>query len=334
MEASRLAKLARDREYSKAKYALKKADELQMKIDNGLSIKPSVDYTPVKLPKTKKKLILSGDESDAFMNDVNLLSNSKALKLSMYKKLRIMFGGNLALLSNDLIIKSLTEKISNPNTLTSYLVVVQSIKKHYELPITELVDSLIKIKERRIEETKCRMVTKVDVIPKYTELIKKLKSITDPKSYVINYLMLTFGVRNKDVDVFITDNPVLKDNINYLLLDGNKIKYVINDYKTQKSYGSKTFVIKDKKFIEMVGKLKMNEHILVNMKGKRVTIAGLINKLTIDGISESDIFRSIIAHIRKKKNFGKLLQFYSDARGTDINTIMSNYNITTDSLKM
>ena len=326
---------AYDRAYSAKRYLLIKEQKKIDRIARSTTSASPVNLTPVKLKK-KRQLKMQGNEQDAWMLDTNMSPNSRILKNGIYQNLQKIFGQRLALLDNNLVIDSLTERIPNAGTLRGYIVVVKSIKLYFGLDVTELVDALALIKLRILEDTKKRMVAKSETVPKFTDLKKKLLLITEPRGYVINYLLLNYGVRNKDLDVFITKEDKIDDDKNYLyIINGKNVMYIVNDYKTQKSHGEKSFIIKDKKFIDMLNLLPIETHLLVNAKGEQVKlIQGVILKYTIDHTTESDIFRSIIEHIRKRKNFGKLLEFYSNARGSDVKSIMSNYNITTDSLHM
>ena len=58
---------------------------------------------------------------------------------------------------------------------------------------------------------------------------------------------------------FVKVLPQIEDrNENYILLKPKEVLLNINDYKTEESYGSKQFKIKDMKFIEELKKLNLN----------------------------------------------------------------------------
>ena len=66
------------------------------------------------------------------------------------------------------------------------------------------------------------------------------------EQFVLNYLMYKYGVRNMDLQFTVgqvTDG-------NYLIKDKNSIIYKRNKYKTVETYGPKSHVIRDKKFID------------------------------------------------------------------------------------
>jgi hypothetical protein len=63
------------------------------------------------------------------------------------------------------------------------------------------------------------------------------------------YLMMRYGVRNKDLNLSIVKTKKeMKDGENYLLLKKDKVVYIRDDYKTHKTYGKKTHEIQTNYF--------------------------------------------------------------------------------------
>jgi hypothetical protein len=55
------------------------------------------------------------------------------------------------------------------------------------------------------------------------------------KKYIVNYLMMQYGVRNKDLNLeIVKTKKEMTDGNNYLLLKKDKVVYIRDDYKTQK----------------------------------------------------------------------------------------------------
>ena len=92
----------------------------------------------------------------------------------------------------------------------------------------------------------------------YAYYIDEVYKAKNWKSYIVNYLLFKYGVRNLDLDLIITrdKSAVSKINnkdseVNYLYITpSNKyIRYIRNRYKAVNSYGRKVIDITAKKFI-------------------------------------------------------------------------------------
>lgn len=190
-----------------------------------------------------------------------------------------------------------------------------------------------KLKKLRSEYTKQRNLNNIDDIKElkkelltYDEFKNKLDEAFNKKEYIkyiINYLMLIYGVRNQDLDLII--GPATDDNKNYLTIKPGKILYTRNQYKTANTYGKQTHEITDTKFIKAVKALNKElgeDKKLFNNK----QIANDIKKYQINKHSESDIFKLIIDHYYQKEDT-EAINKLSESRGTSINTIKSFYNI-------
>ena len=79
------------------------------------------------------------------------------------------------------------------------------------------------------------------------------------RAFIINYLLLNFGVRNKDLNLIITRNSKNLDKTkNYLVIRKNTANYIRHDYKTVKVYNSKKNVIKSMRLLESANQLLGN----------------------------------------------------------------------------
>ena len=145
-------------------------------------------------------------------------------------------------------------------------------------------------------------------------------------------MLITYGLRNKDLNLlYVNKLPENQKDENYLVQTKNNIKLVINDYKTDKSFGSKTIEIKDKKFKEELNKMniKDNTYILAKKNGDKLKISSFNDKiisLTIDGLGETKIFKILVKHLLDTKNFTKLEELVN-SRGTSLSTILKSYNV-------
>jgi len=190
-----------------------------------------------------------------------------------------------------------------------------------------------KLKKLRSEYTKQRNLNNIDDIKElkkellsYEEFQNKLDEAFSKKQYIkyiINYLMLIYGVRNQDLDLII--GPATDDDKNYLTIKPAKIIYKRNTYKTSGTYGPQKHEITDTKFIKAVKALNKEigeDKKLFNNK----QIANDIKKYQINKHSESDIFKLIIDYYYNKEDT-EAINKLSESRGTSINTIKSFYNI-------
>lgn len=149
--------------------------------------------------------------------------------------------------------------------------------------------------------------------------------------FVLNYLLINFGVRNKDVDVFITDDTQIKDeDINILIVRAFSVDWVRNIYKTAKTYGQKVIKIKDDKFLYAVSKLPNNSWLL-NNKGNHISESAVgkhIVRRTYMGLSEADIFKILVKDITTggKHVLAKLNEL-SNYRGSSLVTIKDSYDL-------
>ena len=141
------------------------------------------------------------------------------------------------------------------------------------------------------------------------------------KAFIINYLMIHYGVRNLDLDLVIvkgrTRIPAEGNYIKFISSKGTAT-YVRRAYKTVKTYGEQTHVITDKKFIASLKGLEA---------GPLLTGAQIHNDIGRNSIlNEGDMFKMLIDDAYKRKDTAEINRL-SETRGTAIPTIKSNYNV-------
>lgn len=267
-------------------------------------------------------------ESKSHLQPNTLLSYKNA-----YKKLKDKTDKDLYTLSNDEILTLVKSISSNPSVEQTYLNIPIMIKMLYDLPIDELITRRDELKTQRQEYTEKRNEGKAEILPNYQELETFLKTKYEQGSYVayiLNYLLLHYGFRNKDMDLFITKKKEPKDtSINYLIVGKDNVTLKINEYKTLKNYGPKKITTTNKEFVEIVKKLKP-ETWLLNVNGEHIKETSLnksIQRHLYNKLTEGDYFKIVIDHIMTKKNSLELLKNLSQTRGTDYKTIVNHYNI-------
>lgn len=142
------------------------------------------------------------------------------------------------------------------------------------------------------------------------------------KKFIVNFLMMSYGLRNMDVDVEIvkTKKAMTNDKQNYLLLGKDKATLYRNHYKTVKSYGKQEHEITDKEFITAVKKQGVGR---LFEEGK---MANSLRKLLIKGMNEARIFKMMINVAYEKKDTAEINRL-SKSRGTSLETIKGFYNV-------
>lgn len=272
--------------------------------------------------KTNKELLLGF--IDSVKNKISPQTQKTYLQISNTLPISI-------LTTQSTIIKKLNELYNNPNTKALYLNMIILVRRHNEEETDKLIkfrnslrDDIIKIRKEKMSETK-------NDLPSYDELLGKLNEMSGV-NYIINYLFVKYGLRNKDVNLkFVSKLPKDKEDENYLVYNKNKVVLDINDYKTDKTFGNKSIIITDKRFIQELKDLKLDdgEYLIKKKNGDKLKMSSFnerILNMSIDKMGEAKIFKVLIAHLLDKKDFKKIEELVA-SRGTSISTIMKSYNI-------
>jgi len=222
---------------------------------------------------------------------------------------------------------------SKMNLLSSYI----CVRKFYDLPVSKIqrwrdttlkqsVDSYRKIKNSVLIET----------LPTHLQLntyVKKLYKDNQYLDYVINYLMMTFCVRNMDLNFFITQDPeflkLVNDDINIVYISNTYCKYIRRNYKTFDTYGEKIIDITNIPFrnslLNILGE-KESGWLFENQSGTSYMSQESINNYVLRhsylGLGEGRICKIVMLH---NQNNLKRLQSLSNSRGTSIETILEHY---------
>lgn len=239
--------------------------------------------------------------------------------------------------SQPTIIKKLKELYNNPNTLSLYLNMIILVRRHLNLEHEKLIKLRNDLRDEIIKLRKENMTSTKSELPTYNEINEKLNELVGIR-YILNYLLITYGLRNKDINLlYVNKLPNNKEDENYLVQTKNSIKLDINDYKTDSTFGNKSITITDKKFKDELNKLNLkdNTYILPKRDGSKLKVNSFNDKvlsLTIDGLGETKIFKILVKHLLDKKNFNKLEDLVN-SRGTSLSTIMKSYNVYNNSNK-
>lgn len=149
--------------------------------------------------------------------------------------------------------------------------------------------------------------------------------------YIINYLLINYFVRNEDLNFDIVERKKhMNDKTkNYIWLDVRRKKavYVRNKYKTAKTYGTKIYTITDENFIKALREVQKCQNkgldcgVFIPNENQ---IGYYIQKATYNNLGET-LYMKIL--VKTYSNNLLKIKEISEARGTDINTIIESYNL-------
>ena len=254
----------------------------------------------------------------------------------MYRKLSIILNGDVGNLSEDKIIELVNNEVDNINTIQSLLNIAVLIKKMKNMKFEKLQAerkkniNKVEIHTKEENDKKKQIYPSLQELKDYTEYLFNNSKWTD---YIINYLLLNNYVRNKDLDFIITlrKKDTTNKEKNYIWLDNRykKALYIRRDYKTADTYGEKQSVIKDDKFITALRRIvahqkhKENDGVFIPNEN---ALGYYIQKATFQELGEGNYLKIIINHHLKNEN-PHILKEISKERGTDIQTLISNYSV-------
>ena len=232
------------------------------------------------------------------------------------------------------LIKKLKELYSNPNTLQLYLNMIILVRRFKDEP----TDQLVKLRNGLKDEIKKSRIEKLDKLddelPTLDYLRDKLEKLEKVR-YIVNYLFINHGLRNKDLNMIYVDKlPEESDDNLIAFANKSKTKAAIhiNKYKTAKAHGRKRNNIMDKRFIKELKAmdLKDGDPVVQRKNGERMTKVSTLNDrlktLSIDKLGQNKIFKIVIRNLLNNNNFEKLDQ-YSKDRGTGYETLLKSYNL-------
>jgi hypothetical protein len=271
------------------------------------------------------------DEIDVFMTSVD--DKSSATKKSyktQYNKLKRLLGNkDISESSQDKIIGVASDE-EKPNSKQALINIGILVRRLYNLDVKKLEKERDKTKSSIVDYNKKKNedidLPTLNDLEEYTDWLFENNRWTD---YIINYLLINYQVRNKDLNFKIVDKKrETKDkNFNYMWLDRAKVLFIRNDYKTAGTYGEKIDVIKDKDFITALRRVracqKHGEECGTFIPNEN-QIGYYIKKATYKQIGEGAYFKVLTNAF--KGNL-QLLSKMGQSRGTDLNTIVTNYDI-------
>jgi hypothetical protein len=230
------------------------------------------------------------------------------------------------------VIQVAMEKINTQMSLINICVLVRKLEP--EMPVDRLVEQ--RSINKGVVRDALKQVNTLKELPSLEDYDIYLESLWDKKKYkeyIINYLLRHHYVRNLDLifDIVSSKSETLDDLCkNYIWLDRRQSRcvYIRNMHKTAKTYGQKTAIITDKRFLSAVKKefKKMDSF---PIEEDPALIGYRINKMTLpdkkgNRLGESNCLKIIVNHYRD--NYQKLKEI-SLSRGTNLEVLLTSYNI-------
>ena len=209
-------------------------------------------------------------------------------------------------------------RLSRANTLSKYL----QFKNQPNDEIVEYIHNANREIQKQAEIRQKDMA--VDpFLPTLKEMRDHMNSLYDKGDYrgfCIMYLFITYTVRNKDLIAKVVKSKKQTNNTdNFFIVGRKQVTYLRNAYKTADKYGTKTHVITNPKFVSAISHLS-------DLLKPTDNIDRVIKKITADigHINEGTIVKIVL----RENNSMNSLSRISKNRGSDIRTLVENYNIT------
>lgn len=224
--------------------------------------------------------------------------------------------------------------IENPNTRTNKGYVLQKLREFHQLPSKKIYDFRNDIKSEIHHHRKTVAKDNMESLCSYDELCEELDKMSGIQ-YLMNYFFVKHGLRNKDINMNCFHKKPKNMTGNYMVCNPKAkkplVKLVINDYKTSKIYGQKTFQIRDKRFVEELNKLQLKhgQPLVTTRDGSKASdayLGVLCARNSIRRYGEGKIAKILVKHCIDTKQFDKV-QELSEQRGTSMGQLYTSYNI-------
>lgn len=264
-------------------------------------------------------------EIEKIINEKQISESSKKVYLSLLKRMT-KANFKIPTKANEKLtyVKQHVSSFDNPNTRLDMLNLIIVIRNELELSIEKLKEYRKELKQQQKAHQVTKMVDAGDKLMTYDDFVKALQEAYNKqewKKYIVNYLIMTYGVRNKDLNLeIVKTKKEMKEGNNYLLLKKDKVIFIRDDYKTHKTYGKKTHEIHDKLFYEAVKKTGLGKLIAEQQ------ISNGLRKLYINKMGEAKIFKMMIDKYYDDADSASIKRLAAD-RGTSLSVVQGFYNV-------
>ena len=264
-------------------------------------------------------------EIEKIINEKQISESSKKVYLSLLKRMT-KANFKIPTKANEKLtyVKQHVSSFDNPNTRLDMLNLIIVIRNELELSIEKLKEYRSELKQQQKAHQVTKMVDAGDKLMTYDDFVKALQEAYNKqewKKYIVNYLIMTYGVRNKDLNLeIVKTKKEMKEGNNYLLLKKDKVIFIRDDYKTKSTYGKKTHEIHDKLFYEAVKKTGLGKLIAEQQ------ISNGLRKLYINKMGEAKIFKMMIDKYYDDADSASIKRLAAD-RGTSLSVVQGFYNV-------
>lgn len=222
-------------------------------------------------------------------------------------------------------------EIKKDNDYSNLIRMLVSIRAQEGKPVKTLVREMEKQKVRKLKSNKVKTAEIVKQGPTLDELNNALTELEGP-IYIMLFLMLNFGVRNKDMIVKIDKDKTA----NTMIKRKNEIVYTRRDYKTAGVYGTKSHRIRDRKFTQEYNKLvgdREEGYLFMNSRSTPLTDVNISQFITRQlnkkfpgsNLTQAKIFKIVNNSYRNNEAIQKYEKLMAN-RGHSHITNTSNYS--------
>jgi hypothetical protein len=278
------------------------------------------------MEKEKQSLIKELGESTAKSYAGSYMRLRKILNMTDKRK-------PIKKISLDVILGEI-KKVDNPSTAYSVFVIAKKLFSYADNKEKfDVVDKEIKDRKRDIQVSKNKNLSQS--LPTYKEIATAVKKETDPRKYITSFIMFKMNTRNQDValaDLHSKPKDNYDEKRNHLIVDGNKVIFIRNVYKTAKKYGQKKNIIVVKKFGDMVKEVLGDadtKPLFSRKNGEHITpasIASYLKKYVVLGLNEGQIIKAVLKYADEEGSYD-MLRKISANRGTGVNVLLQEYDV-------
>ena len=224
--------------------------------------------------------------------------------------------------------------VENPSTAYSVFVIAKKIFNYGDNKEKfDVLDIDIKKRKREIQVFKNKNLS--SSLPTYKEIAAAVKKEENPRKYITSFIMFRINSRNQDValaDLHAKPKENYDEKRNHLIIDGNKVIFIRNVYKTARKYGVKKNIIVVKKFVDMVKEVLGDadtKPLFARKNGEHITpasIASYLKKYIVLGLNEGQVIKSVLKYADENGSYD-MLRKISANRGTGVNVLLQEYDV-------
>ena len=201
-------------------------------------------------------------EFDVFMASID--GKSKATIKSyttQYRKLKKALGDKDISESSQKTIIDVAQQEEKANSKQALINIGILVRRLYKLNVETLEKERESTKNEIVGQVKEKNAEIKDDLPSLDELEEYTEYLYENKKwfeYIINYLLINYQTRNKDLDFTIVGlkRDTKDKDKNFMWLERGRVTFIRNNYKTSNTYGTKTDVISDEKFVTALKRMK------------------------------------------------------------------------------